>query len=102
MERLASAGDFLEDVVSGGRPDERFWAEVMAVDVGFDGHDEFFEVAEHASFKTVLREVAKKPLDHVEPGGAGRREVDVKARVARKPAFYFWMLVGGVVVADEM
>src|SRR5207245_3681512 len=38
----------------------------------------------------------------VDPGGAGRGEVEVIARVARELAAYAGMLVGAIVVQDEM
>jgi len=41
-------------------------------------------------------------LDHVEPGCAGGREVQLEARVARKPAMDGGGFVGGVVVDDEV
>ena len=51
---------------------------------------------------TFVCEVAKKALHHVQPGGARGREVDVEARVPGQPPLDLRVVVGGVVVADEM
>jgi hypothetical protein len=40
---------------------------VVAVDVGADGQDEFFQVAEYATPEPILSRVAKKAFRHVEP-----------------------------------
>src|ERR1700680_3588987 len=45
---------------------------------------------------------AKKRSTMVEPGGIGGREVNVPARTACQPSSDLGMLVGGVVVDDEM
>lgn len=47
-------------------------------------------------------QVAEESLDHVEPRSAGRREVHVEARMALEPGLDLRMLVGGVVVGDQM
>ena len=58
MQRPASAFDLLQDVGSAGRPDEGFGVVVMAIDVIADGHDQFFEIAKHATAQAVLSEIA--------------------------------------------
>ena len=44
----------------------------------------------------------EEALDLVEPGGAGRREVDMPTRMAGQPTLDGRGLVGGVVVHDQM
>ena len=44
----------------------------------------------------------EEALDLVEPGGAGRREVDMPARMAGQPTLNGRRLVGCVVVHDQM
>ena len=44
----------------------------------------------------------KKTLDHVQPGGAGRGEVHVKAAVPAEPPLHALVGVGRVVVADQV
>jgi len=99
---VRSAFDLFQDVASSGSPDEWFGTFVVAVDVGADGHDEFFEVAENRTAEPILGEVTKEPFHHIEPRGAGGSEVQMKARVARQPALHFGVLMGGVVIADQV
>jgi len=58
----------------------------VAVDVGADGHDEFFQVAENPAAEPILSEVTKEAFHHIEPGRAGESEVQMKARVSHQPA----------------
>lgn len=81
MHCCAGAGDFSQDVVGLGGPDERFWVQVVAVDVISDGHDELFEVAEYSTADAFFGQIAEETLDHVQPRGRGRREVHVEALV---------------------
>ena len=50
----------------------------------------------------LLGDLGKEALDHVEPRGRSRREVQVKARMPLEPAFTAGVLVGGIVVDDQM
>src|SRR5215213_9965691 len=47
-------------------------------------------------------EFGEEPFDEVEPGAAGRGEVQVEAGVADEPAADLGRFVGGVVVQDEV
>ena len=49
-----------------------------------------------------LGEGGEEALDGVEPGGAGRGEVEGDARVAGQPGDHLRVLVGGVVVEDDV
>src|SRR5260370_6600127 len=49
-----------------------------------------------------LSDEGKEAFDLVEPGGIGGREVNVPTRTACEPSSDLRMLVGGVVVDDEM
>jgi hypothetical protein len=49
-----------------------------------------------------LGDEGEEPFDLVEPGGIGGREVNVPTRTAGEPSSDLGMLVGGVVVDDEM
>jgi len=74
----------------------------VAVDVGADGHDEFFQVAENPAAEPILSEVTKEAFHHIEPGRAGGSEVQMKARVSHQPALDLRVLMGGVVIADQV
>ena len=49
-----------------------------------------------------LRQFAKPPLHHVQPGTGCWREVEMKARMPTEPGLDARMLVGSVIVYDEM
>ena len=65
---------------------------MVTVDVGADGHDEFFQVAEYATPEPILSEVAKEAFHHVEPRRAGGSEVQMKARMPCQPALNLGVL----------
>ncbi len=102
MQRPAGSFDLLQVVGSACCPDEGFGIFVVAVDVTADRHDEFFEIAQYAAPQSVLSEVAEEALHHVEPRCAGRSEVHVEPWMACEPAMNLGMLVGRVVVADQV
>ena len=67
--------------------------------------DFFYEVGgglEGAATDGALGDEGEEPFDLVEPGRIGRREMNVPTRAAGEPSSDFGMLVGGVVVDDEM
>jgi hypothetical protein len=74
--------------------------------VGADEVVDFFDEVgggiERAATDNALSDVGEEPFDLVEPGGVGRREVNVPTRTACEPSSDLGMLVGGVVVDDEM
>ena len=49
-----------------------------------------------------MSDECEEAFDLVEPGGIGGREVNVPTRTAGEPSLDLGMLVGGVVVDDEM
>ena len=57
---------------------------------------------ERAAADRTLGDEGEEAFDLVEPGGVGGREVNVPARTAGEPGSDLGMLVGGVVVDDEM
>ena len=77
----------------------------MGVPVGDPGTDVGFERLYglvSATADLLLGEQAEPALGLVDPGGAGRGEVDVEPGVFCQPGSYCGGLVGAVVVADEM
>ena len=74
----------------------------MHSDVLVDGGDQFRDTAKDAAFQSVGRDAAEEALDHVEPGGGGWREVHDEAGMPGQPLLHRRMLVGGVVVGDEV
>jgi hypothetical protein len=55
-----------------GGPDEGLRVVVVPVDILIDGGNQFFDIAEHAPFEPVLREIAKEALNHIQPPGTGQ------------------------------
>jgi len=47
------ADDFLQNVISLGGPDERFWILIMHVDVFLDGGDEFWNATKDTALESV-------------------------------------------------
>ena len=74
----------------------------MSVDAALDFFDEVGGGIERAATNSLLGDEGEEPFDLVEPGGVGRREVNVPTRPACEPSSDLGMLVGGVVVDDEM
>src|SRR6266850_6854083 len=58
--------------------------------------------AEDAAADALSRHLREKVLDGVEPRGRGRGEVEGPTRVTCQPGQHFGMLVGGIVVEDDM
>ncbi len=75
---------------------------VVLFDVLQNSRLQFAHAAKGAAAETLLRQLAKPPLDEVEPRTAGRRKMHVKARMALQPALYLGMLVRGVIVSHEV
>jgi len=74
----------------------------MHGDVIVDGRFEIGEAGECAATNALVGDVAKESLDHIQPGGTGGSEVDVKTLVLGQPLLNLGVLVCGVVVYDQM
>jgi len=94
--------DFGEDVVGTGGPAVRFGVGIATIKVVQDGLFQFMDAAEDAAANPFLGEVAEEALDQVEPGSRGGREVQMEARMLAQPGGHVGMLVGRIVVDDEM
>ena len=94
--------DLAEDGLDGGAPHEWLRVGVVVGQVVFDGRDQFLHAAKDAAAKALLRQLAEPALDEVEPRGTGGREVQLEARVGGQPLANRFMLVGSVVVQDDV
>jgi len=63
----------------------------VGLDEGGDIGLEPIDAAMHAALDLLVGEQREPAFDLVEPGGAGRREVEVIARVAGEPRFDGWV-----------
>lgn len=102
MKPGLSTRDFCEDISGFGSPDERFRSAILLLDVPFYRADQIRGAMENPAPQLSLGQVPEEPLDHIEPRGTGGREVHVKSRVLGKPRLYFRMLVGSIVIGDQM
>lgn len=67
-----------------------------------DALDEVSYATEGAAANCPLGDDAEPAFDLVEPGGGRGREVQVVAGVAREPGAHLAMLVGAVVIEDQV
>lgn len=89
-------------VLCSAGPDGRLGLGIVLVDVIVECFDQFPDASEHAASQALFGKVSEKPLHHIEPGGTGGREVDVKAEMSSQPALDLWVLLGGVVVGNDV
>src|ERR1700737_2360190 len=84
------------------RPDE--WARVFVVFtyIGANCRDECRHAAEGSATNPFARDLGEEALDEVQPRGPGGGEVKVKSRMLGRPRLHGRMLVGAVVVQDQM
>ena len=99
---MAPAVDGGDDFVGIGGPDERLGVVVGLIDVAVDGGLEVDDGSKDAALQSALGEGGEEGLDRVQPGAGGRGEVEGETRVAIEPGDHLGLLVGGVVVEDDM
>lgn len=71
-------------------------------DVVIDGGNQFGDAGEYTAAQLIRCQVAKESFHHVQPGCGGGREVHRDARMLGQPFLDDGMLVGGIVVGDQM
>jgi hypothetical protein len=74
----------------------------VSADEVVDFLDEVGGGIERAATDSALSDESEEAFDLVKPGGVGGREMNVPTRTACEPSSDLGMLVGGVVVDDEM
>lgn len=83
-------------------PDERSRALVIDSKIIADGAFEFDRTAVRATLDLALGGQREPAFHQIEPGTGSRREMQVKARMARKPGAHRRGFVRAVVVHDQM
>jgi hypothetical protein len=91
-----------EEIVGGGGPGEGPRADVVGGHKGGDPSDQLLGAGEGATADRAAGQDREPALDLVQPGGVGRRVVDLEALPLGEPGADLGMLVGGVVVDNEM
>ena len=99
VQRASFSG---EDVVSRFGPGEGLWLFVVLQQVVVDGGLQIVDAGVAAPADAPCGDRGEEAFDKVQPGRAGRREMQLEARMPRKPCFDLGRLVGGVVVEHEM
>ncbi len=99
---LTKSRDLGQDLVSRFRPHEGPWRVVRHREVLANGGFEGADASMGAALDLLLAQECEPTFDEIEPRSAGRREVQVKARMASKPASDTRRFVGPVIVEDQM
>ena len=91
-----------DDLIRIGRPDERLGLFVVLLNEAIDRCLKIDDRVEYAPLEPTLGELGEEALGGVEPGRRRRREMEGPARMAGEPLADLFMLVGAVVVEDDM
>ncbi len=102
FEGVSRAGDLCEDFFGGFGPDEGFGVCIVVFEVVVNSGFEFGDGGEDAATNALLSDQTEEALDLIEPGGRGRGEVQVKAGMLGQPCLNIGVLVGGVIVEDQV
>ena len=92
----------LKDGIGGLGPDERFRVVVVGLDEGGDVRLQCLDAAVNATLDLLVGKQREPAFDLVQPGRAGRGEVQVIARVTGQPSADRRGLVGGIVVEHQV
>ena len=101
-ECLAGPVHLLEDLRGRLRPDERPGVLVVGLDVLLQARFEVADGVEDAAADPLLRQRAEEALDQVQPRGTRRDEVEVDVFRAFGPRLHLLVLVGRVVVQNDV
>src|SRR5215204_1535247 len=93
---------FPDDVTGGSFPNERLRTRVMVLQIVENSCFKVSYRGEGASADPLLCHQAKKALDLIKPRGRSGRKVQLKAQVLFQPGFHLGVIVGHVVVNDQM
>ncbi len=94
--------DAVEDFIGRFGPDKRLRILVGVSDVGHDRVLERVGTAMRAALELLAGQLAEPAFDHVDPRGARRREVHMKAEALGQPSTNRRALVGAVVVENQV
>jgi hypothetical protein len=83
---LFPATDFFDDGIGVSGPDEGFGIVVGFGEVPVDRGLELNDAFEDAALEPLAGQLGEEPLDSIEPGGRGRREVEVEPRMPSQPS----------------
>src|ERR1700735_5688455 len=102
LELFSSALHFLEDILGFCRPNKRGGSFVIVSQVFLEGTNQIRHAVKDAAPQALFGHVSKEALHHIEPGRAGGREMQVKARTLGQPSLHRGMLMRRVIVQDQV
>lgn len=102
MKTLASSFHFFQNIGRLSSPDERFRIIVVGIDVPLDSTGDIAHALKDTAPKAIHCKITEEAFNHVKPRSTCRSEVDVESRIPFEPGFDFFVLMGGVIVADDM
>jgi hypothetical protein len=89
-------------MISAGSAGEGLWVVVGLREVSVDGDLEIDKALEHATLEPLPGQLGEETFNRVEPGSRGRGEVEMETRVPFEPGAHLGMLVGRIVVDDQV
>jgi len=87
LQRVSGALDLAQDFLAFGLPLVGLWVQVPLGQVDLDIFDQLPDAAKTAVPDDVLGQFTEEPLNKIEPGRTGRREVEVEAQMRSSPKF---------------
>ncbi len=83
-------------------PDKRFWVGVGGGQVFLEGVDQFRDALKASPPHPLFRQFPEPPLHQIQPRRTGGCEVQDSPRVFLQPLLYLRLLMGSVVVHDQV
>ena len=99
---MAPSFDSGDDAIGTGGPDEGLGAVIVLIEIAVDSGFEIADGAEDAALEAALGQCGEEALDCIQPGAGGGDEVESEAAMPRKPCHDLGMLMGGIVIEDEV
>jgi hypothetical protein len=94
--------DFGQDRVCILVPDENFGVVILMAQKVFNGGNEIRNAFEDSTSNPALRQFSEPSFDHIQPGSARGREMEVHAGVSFKPTLRSRTFMRAVIVHDKM
>ena len=99
---MPPAIDGSDDFVGIGGPDKGLWFIVCLGKEAIDGGLEFDDGAEHTALEAAAGQLGEVSFDCIQPGGGCRGEVEGEAGMAFEPGADLGVLVGRVIVENDV
>ncbi len=99
---LAAVLYFFGNVAGRGGPDQGLGIGVVSGGVDLNRRNQLGHILKDAAPESALCQIAEKALHQVEPRAAGGGEVNLEAGMTSGPCFERGMLVGRIVITDQV